>query len=156
MRRRLACFHFTTRRGATQLNIDGLVDLFLETHPRGACQVAQHKNSLPLHLACQSSCSSAVPIVQLLQVYPEGANVQDWAFEDDQDEEYDNDTDTEDMPIASRSHLHHVCANQDLLTTPHATELLQLLHQAHPETTLEVDHKGRSLLSHDYRQLGIP
>jgi hypothetical protein len=77
-------------------------------------------------------------------------------LEDDQDEEYDNDTDTEDMPIASRYPLHHVCANRDLLAAPNATELLQLLHQAHLETALEVDHKGRSLLSHDYQQPGIP
>jgi hypothetical protein len=77
--------------------------------------------------------------VQVLQVYPKGANVQYWAFEDDQDEEYDNDTVTEDMPVASRYPLHHVCANRDLLAAPRATELLQLLHQAYPETALEVD-----------------
>jgi hypothetical protein len=60
-----------------------------------------------------------MPIVQLLQVYPEGANVniQDWAFED---KEYDNDnmddTDTDDMPM------------QLFYTTIHSAEARIRLH----------------------------
>jgi hypothetical protein len=65
----------------------------------------QHKNFSTLD---QMNIIIIVPIVQLLQVYPEGATVQDLVFEDEQEEEYDNDNANEtyndsddDMPIVS-------------------------------------------------------
>jgi hypothetical protein len=150
---------------AAQLHIDGLVELLLEAYPRGACHMAHRMNALPLHLACQLNCSYfssfspssyisnnrvLVPILQLFQAYPEGATVPDWIF-GDEDYEYDDDDDSDDdsdgMPIANCYPLHYVCANRDLLTAPRSMELLQLLHQAHPEAAFKRDSRGQSPLS---------
>jgi hypothetical protein len=136
---------------AAQLHIDGLVELVIKAYPQGASKqlTQQHTNALPLHLACRSSSKShyfALPILQLLFAYPAGAQVQDWALEDIVIGMEDDFT----VPIARRFPLHHVCANRDLLRMmegSHDPTLVQLLHQAHPEAALKLDHRGRSPLS---------
>jgi hypothetical protein len=137
---------------AAQLHIDGLVELLLQAYPQGASQLTQHTNALPLHLACQYSSKStyfALPILQLLFAYPAGAQVQDCASLEDEDD-YDIDMEDDSVMPMSRFPLHHVCANRDLLWMmegSHDATLVQLLHQAHPEAALKLDHRGRSPLS---------